>query len=347
MISLDYKPYTLYKKHVFRIAGGARTSTPVVLVRLRFDGVDGFGEASMPPLYGESITTATDFLSRVDLTPFKDPFNTEEILDYVDRIAPGNPAVKASLDIALHDLIGKLLHLPLHSYFGLPEKALATSKTIGIDTTDIIRKRVREARDFKFLKVKLGGENDREIIDTVREETDKPLYIDANQGWRKKEEALEKIEWLKDRNVIFIEQPMPKTSPGDMEWLVARSPLPLVGDESIQRFPDVITAGNYFHAINIKLMKSTGLREAFKMAVTARKTGLKVMLGCMSETSCAIAAASQLGALADWIDLDGNLGVKNDPFTAHTVENGIIKPSGLSGSGLVKPEWNKIKADEQ
>ena len=347
MISLSYKPYTLYKKHVFRIAGSTRTSTPVVLVRLRFESVDGFGEASMPPLYGENIATATDFLSRVDLTPFKDPFNAEEILDYVDHIAPGNPAVKASIDIALHDLIGKLLHIPLHSYFGLPGKELVTSKTIGIDTADIIRERVREAHDFRFLKIKLGGENDREIIDTVRQETDKPLYIDANQGWKDKEKALDKIEWLRDQNVIFIEQPMPTTALKDMEWLVARSPLPLIGDESIQRFTDVISAGRYFHAINIKLMKSTGLREAYRMVSAARKTGLKIMLGCMSETSCAIAAASQLGAMADWIDLDGNLGIKNDPFTGHKVENGIIKPNGLPGLGLVTPNWDKIKPDVQ
>ncbi|WP_268223075.1 dipeptide epimerase [Sinomicrobium oceani] len=343
MISLSYIPYTLHKKHIFRIAGGARTNTPLVLVRLRYEGVEGFGEASMPPLYGESIATATDFLSRLDLSPFQDPFNTEDILEYTDRVAPGNPAVKAAVDIALHDLVGKLLGIPVHSCFGLARKELATSKTIGIDTAEIIRQRVREATDFSYLKIKLGGSNDREIIDTVREETAKPLYIDANQGWKHKEEALEKIAWLQEKNVVFIEQPMPKTAYDDMEWLAARSPLPIVGDEGIQRFSDVLTAGRFYHAINIKLMKSTGLREAFEMAVVARKTGLKVMLGCMSETSCAIAAASQLGALADWTDLDGNLAVTNDPFTGHVVEKGIIKPNGLPGIGLSTPDWNHIK----
>ncbi|MBC9796146.1 dipeptide epimerase [Sinomicrobium weinanense] len=345
MFSLSFKPYTLQKKHVFRIAGGARTSTPAVLVRLRFEGVEGFGEASMPPRYGESIATATDFLQRVDLSPFRDPFNTEEILHYVDKLAPGNPAVKASVDIALHDLIGKMLHLPLRSYFGLPQKELPTSKTIGIDTADIIRERVREAGNFRFLKIKLGGDNDREIINAVREETDKPLYIDANQGWKNREEALEKIAWLREENTVFIEQPMPKNALSDMEWLAARSPLPIVGDEGIQRFPDVMSAGNYYHAINIKLMKSTGLREAYKMAVTARAMGLRVMLGCMSETSCAIAAASQLGALADWIDLDGNLGIKNDPFSGPALQNGIITPNGIAGVGLVKPDWDKIEIE--
>ncbi|RAV28879.1 dipeptide epimerase [Sinomicrobium soli] len=347
MIQLSYKPYTLLKKHVFRIAGGARTSTPAVLVRLRFEGAEGFGEASMPPLYGESIASATGFLSQVDLSVFKDPLRTEDILGYIDDIAPGNPAVKAAVDIALHDLVGKLLGMPVHRYFGLSERSLPTSKTIGIDRPDIIRERVREASGFRYLKIKLGGDNDRGIIEAVRRETDKPLYIDANQGWKDRGEALEKILWLREEGAVFIEQPMPKTAFSDMEWLAPQSPLPLVGDEGIQRIPDVMTAKNFYHGINIKLMKSTGLREAFIMAMTARKAGLRVMLGCMSETSCAIAAASQLGALADWTDLDGNLGITNDPFDGHLLRDGLITQNKRPGIGLKTPEWEKIKADEQ
>ncbi|UNY99168.1 dipeptide epimerase [Zhouia spongiae] len=347
MIQLSFKPYILYKKHVFRIAGGARTSTPAVLVRFKYGNLRGYGEASMPPMYGESIKTATAFLNQVDLSSFKDPLNAEEILDYIDKISPGNPAIKAALDIALHDLIGKILNIPTHAYFGLSNKELTTSKTIGIDTPENITKRINEAEKFKVLKIKLGGGNDEAIISTVRKATDKPLYIDANQGWKDRSAALDKIEWLKEQNVVFIEQPLPRKAFDDMQWLATHSPLPIVGDEGIQRHSDLQSASNYYHAINIKLMKSTGLREAYKMATTAKMMGLKVMLGCMSETSCAIAAACQLGALADWIDLDGNLGIKNDPYKAHAVKNGIIYTNNLPGIGLHPPKWKKIRSHEE
>ncbi|WP_461533318.1 dipeptide epimerase [Sinomicrobium sp.] len=346
MIQLSHKAYTLLKKHPFRIASGIRTSTPAVLVRLKYEGVEGFGEASMPPLYGESIASATAFLSKIDLSAFNDPLCTEDILSYINDVVPGNPAVKAAIDIALHDLTGKLLNIPIHQYFGLSARSLPTSKTIGIDRPEIIRKKVNEASKYKYLKVKLGGDNDHAIIEAIRKETDKPLYIDVNQGWKDRNEALEKILWLKEKGAIFIEQPMSKNAFSDMEWLASKSPLPIVGDEGIQRLPDIITAKNFYHGVNIKLMKSTGLREAFIMAMTARKAGLKVLLGCMSETSCAIAAASQLGTLADWIDLDGNLGITNNPFKGHMLKNGLIIQNKLPGIGLKTPQWNKIITNE-
>ncbi|MEL4308977.1 dipeptide epimerase [Joostella sp. CR20] len=342
MFQLQYKRIYLEKKHVFRIAGGTRTNTPAILIQLQFENHTGYGEASMPPLYGEDFQTAEAFLKRVDLTSFKDPFNTEDILNYIDTIAPNNPAIKAAIDIALHDLIGQILNIPLHSYFGLKPKNLATSKTIGIDTPKIIEERVQEASDFKYLKVKLGSELDEEIINTIKSLTNQPLFIDANQGWKSKEEALEKTNWLKENGAVFIEQPLPKTALDELSWLAAQSPLPIIGDEGIQRFSDLKNASNFYHGINIKLMKSTGLREAYKMAQTAKMMGLKVMLGCMSETSCAIGAAAQLGALADWIDLDGNLGIKNDPFKAHHVENGIIHVNNKAGVGLLNPNWDQI-----
>ncbi|TRZ41285.1 dipeptide epimerase [Robertkochia solimangrovi] len=342
MFKLSYSPYTLQNKYVFRIAGNARSSTPLMLVRISFDNICGYGEASMPPRYGESHQTAAEFLSKVDLSRFKDPFDLESILGYVDSISPGNPAVKAAIDIALHDLIGKMTGLPVRSYFGLSAVPMKTCKTIGIDTPDMIAKKVQEAAEFPFLKIKLGDDNDEEIIRVVRENSDQPLYIDANQGWKTGEIALEKIEWLKEENVEFIEQPLPAEQLDDLSWLVARSPLPIVGDEGIQRFSDVRTASEFYHGINIKLMKSTGLREAYKMAQTAKMMGLKVMFGCMAETSCAIGALAQLGQLADWLDLDGNLGVTNDPFSAHTVKNGTVYLNELPGIGLKEPDWDQI-----
>ncbi|UQD55827.1 dipeptide epimerase [Flavobacterium sp. K5-23] len=343
MISIEIKPYLLNKKHVFRIAGGARTNTPILLVKLKYESYSGYGEASMPPLYGETIETAQAFIRTLDRSKLTSPLEIVTIVKYLDQHAPGNTAVKAAIDIALHDLLGKIMNVPLHQYFNLPKKELKTSKTIGIDSAEIIEKRVEEAASYHYLKIKLGGNNDSEIIKAVRNVSDKPLFIDANQGWTNKEEALDKIAWLKEENVIFIEQPMPKKSFADMEWLVARSTLPLIGDEGIQRLEDVKTASNFYHGINIKLMKSTGLHEAFSMANLAKSLNLKIMLGCMSETSCAIAAAAHLGAMADWVDLDGNLGVTNDPYQGHQVINGCIHLNDTNGIGLIDPNWNKIE----
>ncbi|MFB9054027.1 dipeptide epimerase [Formosa undariae] len=342
MISVEVKPYLLLKKHVFRIAGGSRTSTPVVLVRLKYNEFEGYGEASMPPLYGETIASAQTFIKTLDFSKTSYPFDLENISAYLDRHAKGNTAAKAAIDMALHDLIGKIEQVPLYQYFNLPKVALKTSKTIGIDSAKIIEERVAEADEFQFLKIKLGSDNDAEIIQAVRNVTDKPLFVDANQGWTNKEEALDKIEWLKEQNIVFIEQPMPKKAFSDMEWLVARSPLPLIGDEGIQRLDDVKTASHFYHGINIKLMKSTGLHEAYKMAKMAKSLNLKIMLGCMSETSCAIGAAVHLGAMADWVDLDGNLGVTNDPYQGHDVKNGIIHLNDTNGIGLINPNWDKI-----
>lgn len=342
MIKLSYKPYILKLKHAFRISRGVRNSAPLMLVRLEFEGKFGYGEASMPVLYGESHETAMEFLSKVDLSSFKDPFEIESILTFINDISPGNQAIKAAIDIALHDLVGKLMDLPVHKYLGIPFKEHHTSMTIGIDTPEIMAKRAIEYSDFKYLKIKLGTANDQAMIEAIRSVSKQAFFIDANQGWTKKEEALDLIYWLKDAGAVFIEQPMPRENKQDLEWLTSRSPLPIIGDEGVQRLCDIKEAVNLYHGINIKLMKSTGIWEGFKMAIAAKAMGLKVMLGCMSETSCAISAASQLGALADWVDLDGNLDVENDPFKGTTVISGRLTSTNLPGIGLNKVSWESI-----
>jgi L-alanine-DL-glutamate epimerase-like enolase superfamily enzyme len=295
-------------KHVFRIARGSRNSTPLMLTTIQFEDVTGYGEASMPPLYGESQESAARFLSKVDLSGFKDPFDIEGLMDYVDGIAPGNTAVKASIDIALHDIAGKLVGKPCYQLLDLTGvESISTSKSLGIDNPDIVKERALEAKEFQFLKLKLGSDHDREIVNAIREISDQALYVDANQGWKDKSLALENIYWLKEKGVLFVEQPMPVDMEEEMAWLKSKSPLPIVGDEGVQRLRDVERADNFYHGINIKLVKSTGLNEGLKMARLAKKKGLKVMLGCMSETSCAISAAFHLASLADWIDLDGKI----------------------------------------
>ncbi|KKX48929.1 hypothetical protein [Sphingobacterium sp. IITKGP-BTPF85] len=201
---LRYKPYTLEMRYVFTVASFSRTTTPVVLTQLEYDGIIGYGEASMPPYLGESQESVINFLNKIDLSGFNSPFQTEELLAYVDQISAKNTAAKASVDIALHDLIGKILGQPFYKIWGLnPALIPSTSYTIGIDTEEVIRKKVMEADQFKILKVKLGLETDKMIIDTIRQCTDRPLCADVNQGWKTKEQALEMSHWLAERGVVF------------------------------------------------------------------------------------------------------------------------------------------------
>lgn len=330
-------PYTLELKHAFTIATHSRTTTPVVLVEFERDGIVGHGEASLPPYLGETQASVAAFLARIDPGLLANPFHLEEILPALDALAPGNTAAKAAVDIALHDWIGKKLRAPWHRLWGLdPAKTPVTSFTIGIDTPEIVRQKTREAEPYKIIKVKLGRghDSDRAMIEAIRDVTDKPLTVDANQGWTDRDAALSMIEWLATRRVEFIEQPMPKEQLDDTAWLRERSPLPLIADEDVQRLADVAKCRGVFDGINIKLMKCAGLREAHKMILLARALGLKVMLGCMTETSCAISAAAQLSPLADWADLDGALLIKNDPFDGATIVDGKITLPDRPGIGV-------------
>ncbi|TJZ52425.1 dipeptide epimerase [Sphingobacterium olei] len=335
--TLRYRPYTLEMRHVFTVASFSRTTTPVVLTELEYDGIIGYGEASMPPYLGESQESVISFLKQLDLTSFSSPFQTEEILTYVDTLAKNNTAAKAAIDIALHDLLGKIMNQPFYKIWGLnPDLIPPTSYTIGIDTEEMIRKKVAEAGQFKILKIKLGLETDKMIINTIRSVTNTPLCADVNQGWKNKEEALEMAYWLAERNVVFLEQPMPKEQIDDNAWLTAQSPIPTIADEGCQRLSDVTKLHGVYTGINIKLMKCTGMREAKRMAELARSLEMKVMLGCMTETSCAISAAAQLGALVDWADLDGALLIGNDIYNGMTVADGICKLPDRPGIGIIK-----------
>ena len=335
-MNLTYHPYTLELKHLFTIATNSRTTTPIVLTEIEFNGVIGYGEASMPPYLGESHESVLTFLSKVDLSKYDNPFDLENILNDIDNIAQGNPAAKASVDIALHDLVGKLMGQSWYNIWGYDKnKAPFTSFTIGIDTPDAVRQKTKEAEEFKVLKVKLGRDTDREMIETIRSVTDKPITSDVNQGWTNKEKALEMLHWLKEHGVVMVEQPLPKERIDDLAWLMERSPLPIIGDEGVQRLADVKNAVGVYHGINIKLMKSTGMREAQKMLTLSRSLGMKVMLGCMTETSCAISAASHLSPMVDWADLDGALLIKNDFFDGTKIIKGKVTLMDRPGIGAI------------
>ncbi len=336
-MKLSFGPYDLQLRHTFTVSGFSRNTTPVVLTEIGFEGFTGYGEASMPPYLGETQDSVMKFLSKADLEQFKDPFLVDEILEYVDGLDEGNRAAKASVDIALHDLIGKMVDQPLYRLWGLnPEKTPMTSFTIGIDTPEMVKQKTMEASRFRVLKVKLGGGNDREMINAVRSVTGVPLYVDVNQGWKDKHEALELIGWLREQGVVFVEQPLSKNEMDATAWLTEKSPLPIIADEAFQRLTDVAAFKGIYSGINIKLMKSTGLREAHKMITVARAMDMKVMIGCMTETSCAVSAASQLSPLVDWADLDGNLLISNDLFDGVKVVDGKIVLPQRPGIGIEK-----------
>ncbi len=334
-LNLSFEPCELKLRHAFNLAKYQRTTTPDVQVQIEYDGIIGYGEASMPPYLGESVESVTKFLSQLDLSQFSSPFAIEEIHEYMDQVAPNNRAAKASVDIALHDLTGKIMGQPWYKIWGLnPDNCPNTSFTIGIDTEEVVRQKVEEASPYKVLKVKMGLDNDKETVEIIRSMTDVPLCVDANQGWNSKEQALEMCEWLADKNCLFVEQPMPKEMHEETAWVRERSPLPLIADEALQRLPDVKRMSEAYDGINIKLMKSTGLHEAYQMAVLARALGMKVMVGCMTETSCAVTAAAQLAPIVDFADLDGNLLIANDRFDGIQIVDGKITIPDRPGIGV-------------
>jgi len=341
-MKISCKQFELELKHPFSISKFTRTSTPLMLLKIEHEGVTGYGEASMVPYMGESYDSANAFLNRIDWDKIQYPFNFEEIIAYLDSLAPGQPAIKAAIDIALNDIQGKLLNKPCYEIYGAdPSKMPVTSYTIGIDTPEVIREKLKDAAAFKVIKVKLGRDNDQEIIETIRSMTNVPLYVDANQGWTDKIKAIDLIYWLHNQGVVLIEQPMDKNNIDGNAWLTERSPIPLLADEAVQRLADMNKLKGAYHGINVKLMKSCGMYEGHQMILKARSFGMKVLIGCMSETSCATLAAAALAPLCNWADLDGPWLTKNNPFTDPAFENGkyILKNSpglGLEGitSGL-------------
>lgn len=334
-LQLSFTPYNLQLKHVFTLANSSRSTTPVMLTKLEYEGITGYGEASMPPYLGETQQTAAKFLSQLNFNQFQYPFKIEEILNYVDKTAPRNYAAKAAVDIALHDLVGKMKGKPWYKIWGFsPKNTPNTSFTIGIDTPIMIRKKVKEASRFKILKVKLGRKNDKEIIETIRSVSNVPLCVDVNQGWTDKNMALDMILWLKEKGIELVEQPLPKEKIDDIAWLTQNSPLPIIADEAVQRLSDIKKTLGVYSGINIKLMKCTGMHEAHKMIKLAQANQMEVMIGCMTETSCAVSAAAQLSPKAKWADLDGNLLISNDPYKGIEIVNGKVTLNENPGIGI-------------
>ena len=325
MMHLRLNGIELHLRHTFRLARGDSDTRRVLIVEIEHDGLIGRGEAAPIARYGQNAESAARAAEAM-VARIGDPLAFESAAARIAVV--GEPAAEAAVDMALRDLAGKNLGAPLYRMMGIDTSTMpVTSFTIGMDTPEIVEQKVREAQGYKVLKVKLGSPDDRRLLETVRKVTDCPLRVDANEGWTL-EDALERLEWLQDLGVEFVEQPLPAGQLAEMRELKKRSPLPLMADESVGRAEDIPRLAEAFDGINIKLMKCGGLGEALRMIHVARAHGLKIMLGCMVETSMAITAAAHIAPLVDYVDLDGNLLITNDPFVGAEVKEGrLVLPS--------------------
>ena len=339
-VKLKFRPCELRLAHRWAIAARQASDLhQVVLVELSDgEGVTGLGEAAPSALYGESAATASAFFQQVDAgkLSFAD---VAAGMGYLETIAPGQEAAKCALNIALLDGAAKRAGQPLHSFlnFGFRENHHVTSFSIGIDTPEVIRQKVLAAAQYPVLKLKMGDARDRENLAALREVAPaKPVRVDANEAWKTKEQALRMIEWIAgDGHIQYIEQPMPRGAEGkDLAWLKERSPLQLFADEAYHTGKDAARCVEGFHGVNVKLVKTGGVSGALEALRTARRAGLRTMIGCMIETSVLISAGAHLAELADFLDLDGNLLITNDPYSGVSAAGGVLsfaKAAGKTG----------------
>jgi len=326
-VKLKFWRKNLHLAHTWTIARGSVDDAEVVLVELS-DGTCGVGEASPINRYQESVDTVEEFCRRVDATKlsFDDVAGS---MNYLNRVAPGNMSAKCAINIALLDGAGKRAGKPIYDVLGLGfrDHHHVTSFSIGIDKPEVVRQKVLAAQEYPVLKLKVGVRDDKGILAALREiSPTRPVRVDANEGWKTKEEALERTEWLaQDGHIQFIEQPMPaETNWKDLLWLKERSPLPLLADEGYHHAKDADRCAECYHGVNVKLAKTGGISGGFEALQAARKLGLKTMIGCMIETSVLISAAAHLAELCDYLDIDGNLLITNDPYLGVSAEKGIL-----------------------
>ncbi len=323
-------------RHTWTTTMSSSEFRDTLYVRFTREGITGHGEGAPIVRYRENAVGARQAVESVrGLVVGADPWQFEKLDAEVFRRVQGQYAGKAALDIAVMDWIGQKLGIPLYRYFGLdPHDAPITTFSIGIDTPEITRQKVREAAAFPVLKIKVGLDSDEATIAAVRSVTDKPLRVDANEGWKDKEVAVRKINWLATQGVEFVEQPMPADMLEETRWVRERVHLPLIADEACQHANQIPKLVGAYDGVNVKLDKAGGMLEAFKMIQFARALGLKTMLGCMVSSSVSVTAAAHLSPLVDYADLDGNLLIANDPFTGVKVEKGrLVLPDG-PGLGL-------------
>ena len=334
------KIYELRLRHAWGLSRGTWTTRRNCFLRIEREGIVGMGEAAPIARYGETAESAAAFIEKARPVLQRDLFEYADRWNEIEALGPGEHAAKAALDLAVLDWVGKRHGLPVWKMLGLArDRALKTSFSIGIDEVPVMQEKIREAADFGTYKIKVGTADDRKILEGVRAVTDKPLLVDANEGWESREEALEMIEWMAGLGVVLVEQPLASTRLEDHGWIRERSPVPVIADESLMQASDIPRIAPYFDGINIKLMKCGGVQEALRMVAMAQALGLKLMIGCMIESSLGISAAAAVTPLFEVADLDGNLLVSNDPFRGvRAVKDQLVLGDG-PGLGVEGDVW--------
>lgn len=329
MMHIDAKPIDLKLTTPFRIARGVQTVASNAIVQINHNGYTGYGEAAPDEFYGEDVETVLACVARFAGNLGNDPFAIEDVMNQLDKIIRLNPAAKAAVDMALYDLVGKMLGVPLYKLLGLnAAHAAHTSFTLGIDSPTEMAKKALKAIDYPILKVKVGTRHDLDNIKAIREVSQAVIRVDANTAWTAKE-AIQAINALAPYTIEFVEQPVAPRDLAGLKLVRENVPLPIIADESCVTVEDIPRVAECVDGINIKLMKCGGLRHALKMIHVARAHNLRVMIGCMIESSLAITAAAHLTPLVDYADLDGHLLIDNDPYVGVGVLNGkLILPEG-------------------
>ena len=337
-MELTLKAYSFCLKftHPFGIAHGTRNSTDTLFVTASFDGKTGYGEAGLPPYLGYDVKELVAGFNNWFPKTTNDISAITEVLSQLNKSNNSIPTpVKTATDIALLDLWGKLSGKPIRDLLGIPpgNKTLCTF-TLGISSINELIGKINEAPEFRLFKLKLGGENDHEQVEAFLKNSKHSFCVDANQAWKKVDEALNEIDWLKEKGCIFVEQPLPVSMNDEMAELHSKSSLPIILDESIQNIRDLENLYGVCHGINVKLTKCGGINPAMELIRRARKLNKKILVGCMSESSCGAAAASQLAGWADWVDLDGPKLISNDPFAGIIYQDGVLLPNTIAGLGI-------------
>jgi L-Ala-D/L-Glu epimerase len=333
-MKLSWEPITLNLKTTFRIAHGADDQRHNVIVHLD----DGVGEAPGVMYYGETQQSIMDYLAAI-------PELGDESFDFdavMSRLPAGSRSGRTAVEVALHDLWGKRLGQPLYRLFGLnPEKIPPTSFTIAMDAPEVMARRAKES-GFPIIKIKLGGQDDEAIVAAIRNATNARLRLDANAGWSR-EQALQLIPCLGEYGIEFIEQPLAADDIEGLRWLrrklqTQKIDIPIFADESVQTSHDVAALAGAVDGVVVKLMKSEGLREAMCAIHTARALDMQVMMGCMVETSVGVTAAAHLGSLCDYVDLDGPILIKNDPYEGVIYQGAKLILSDRPGLGVIRKQ---------
>lgn len=332
------EPYRLKLKHTWTTVMSSSDYRDEIQLAFTSGGITGYGEGAPIVRYKEDAAGAKAAIESVlPLLQTCDPMQYRKVLAQVSSRLQGNYAAKCAIDTALMDWAGKKLGVPLWKMLGLDAAdAPVTTYSIGIDTPEMTKQKVLEAEPYPILKVKVGLDKDESTMETIRSVTKKPLRLDANEGFKSKEEAVRKINWLESLGAEFIEQPLPAHMIEETRWVRSRVHIPILADEACLRLEDIPKVAGAFDGIVIKLQKTGGINHALETIFAAKAHGMKTMLGCMIESSVGITAAAHLSPLVDYADLDGNLLISNDPFRGVRVEKGKLILPTTPGLGLTK-----------